>query len=51
LRVLQEREFERIGGTGSLKTDVRVVAATNRDLEAAILRELITRRKAASFLT
>jgi formate hydrogenlyase transcriptional activator len=36
LRVLQEHEFERIGGTGPIRTDVRVIAATNRDLEAAI---------------
>jgi PAS domain S-box-containing protein len=36
LRVLQEREFERIGGNQTIKSDVRVVAATNRDLPKAI---------------
>jgi PAS domain S-box-containing protein len=36
LRVLQERQFERVGGTRTLTTDVRVIAATNRDLTAAI---------------
>jgi DNA-binding NtrC family response regulator len=36
LRVLQEREFERLGGTKPLKVDVRMIAATNRDLEEAV---------------
>ena len=36
LRVLQEREFERVGGTQVISADVRVIAATNRNLEAAV---------------
>jgi Nif-specific regulatory protein len=36
LRVLQERQFERVGGTGTIKVDLRLIAATNKNLEEAI---------------
>src|SRR5277367_4036942 len=36
LRVLQEREFDRVGGNHPIRTDVRVIAATNRDLDASV---------------
>jgi Nif-specific regulatory protein len=38
LRVLQEQEFERVGGTVTIKVNVRIVGATNKDLEAAVAR-------------
>jgi two-component system NtrC family response regulator len=40
LRLLEEREFQRLGGTRTLRADVRVIAATNRDLEARIAQHL-----------
>ena len=39
LRVLQEKEFERVGGTRTLRADVRIIAATNKNLEAAVAEE------------
>ncbi len=40
LRVLQEREFERVGGNKTIKVDVRIVAATNKNLEQAVAENL-----------
>ncbi|MBC2724132.1 sigma 54-interacting transcriptional regulator [Desulfosporosinus sp.] len=43
LRVLQEKEFERVGGTKTIKIDIRVIAATNRDLESMVQNETFRR--------
>jgi transcriptional regulator with PAS, ATPase and Fis domain len=39
LRVIQEQEFERVGGTGTIKTDIRIIVATNKDLKKLIAQE------------
>ncbi len=44
LRVLQEREFERIGDTHTIKVDVRVIAATNSDLQKMVAEGSVPRR-------
>ena len=43
LRALQEKEFERVGGNQPIRVDVRVIAATNQDLEAAVARRALPR--------
>ena len=44
LRVLEERTFERLGSTGSVKVDVRIIAATNKDLEEEVQKGPVSRR-------
>ena len=48
LRVLQEREIFRVGGLTPIKVDVRIIAATNKDLRAMVQRGRISRRSVLS---
>ena len=48
LRVLQERQFERVGGEETVEVDVRVVSATNRDLEALVPRPGVSARTSST---
>ena len=43
LRVLQEHEFERLGGTRTIRVDVRLIAATNRDLPTMVAQGTLPR--------
>jgi transcriptional regulator with GAF, ATPase, and Fis domain len=49
LRVLQEREFEKLGGRETIKIDVRIVATTNRDLKKAIADDEVPRGSVSPF--
>ena len=51
LRVLQEQEFERVGGTRTLKVDVRIVATTNRDMAQLVKDRVFREMRRSLFLS